>query len=145
MFSICVKFWKSQFDMFNLHFWIYISYLPWVICFFNVCSLICFLWFVCPKFLCVRMSIYVKFSISFEFKLVLSFVVSKLFICETFSLWWQLHDIHLNSKFGLFFLSFVVFETPLTNTHPCFDLPTNNSFESLCEIVYTYLSSMENR
>ncbi len=34
-------------------------------------------------------------------------------------------------------------ETSLTNTHHCFDLPSNNSSESLCEIVYTYLCFME--
>jgi hypothetical protein len=37
-----------------------------------------------------------------------------------------------------------VLETPLTNKHPCFVLPSNNSFESLCEIVYRYLSSTDN-
>lgn len=103
-FSICVKFWKSQFDVCNLHFWIYISYLPWVICLFNLCYSICFLWFVCPIFLYMNyFSIYVKFSISLNSNLCLT-LLSKLFICETFSSWWMTPTWHpLNFKFGLFF------------------------------------------
>ncbi len=81
-----MKFWKFQFDVSNLHFWIYISYLPlgylpFQFVFFDLLSMICeFNFLMCEFFdLCEVFNF-------FEFKLVLNFVASKLFICETFSL-----------------------------------------------------------
>jgi hypothetical protein len=116
--------------------------------YFLLAFLICVLWFAFFDF-CVQFSHVWIFQFTWSFQFLWIQTCVKLCCVQIVYMWnfflvmtliWH----PLNFKFGLFFLSFVVLETPLTNTHPCFDLPSNNSFESLCEIVYTYLSSMEN-